>query len=139
MIRSLGMTISLLTIGLLMSAGPASARAGECFVSTLGSAAQIRAVATAVSPYQILTILGSPIYTAGGDRDRDDNHGGGDRDRDKNHGGGDRDRDKNNGGGEGRGDGTAPTPEPSTILSFGAALLIGGGVLYSRRLRANKK
>jgi hypothetical protein len=128
MIRSLGMTISLLTIGLLMSAGPASARAGECFVSTLGSAAQIRAVATAVSPYQILTILGSPIYTAGGDRDRDDNHGGGDRD-----------RDKNNGGGEGRGDGTAPTPEPSTILSFGAALLIGGGVLYSRRLRANKK
>jgi hypothetical protein len=36
-------------------------------------------------------------------------------------------------------DDPAPTPEPTTILSFGAALLIGGGVLYSRRLRGSKK
>jgi hypothetical protein len=36
-------------------------------------------------------------------------------------------------------DDPAPTPEPSTILSFGAALLIGGGVLYSLRLRRNRK
>lgn len=32
-----------------------------------------------------------------------------------------------------------PTPEPSTLLSFGAAILIGGGVLYSRRLRPKQK
>ena len=36
-------------------------------------------------------------------------------------------------------DDPAPTPEPSTILSFGAALLIGGGVIYSLRLRGTKK
>jgi hypothetical protein len=31
------------------------------------------------------------------------------------------------------------SPQPFTILSFGAALLIGDGVLYSRRLRRNRK
>jgi hypothetical protein len=57
----------------------------------------------------------------GDDHDHDHDH---DHDRDHDH---DHDHDDH-----------APTPEPSTILSFGAALLIGGGVLYSRRLR-NKK
>ena len=74
------------------------------------------------------------MYTGGGDSDhdgKDNEHYGnnnGDHDGNKYGGKGDHDRDDK-----------APTPEPSTILSFGAALLIGGGVLYSRRLRANKK
>ena len=33
----------------------------------------------------------------------------------------------------------APNPEPSTILSFGAALVIGAGVIYLRRLRGQRK
>jgi hypothetical protein len=36
-------------------------------------------------------------------------------------------------------DDPAPTPEPSTLISFGTALLIGGGVLYFRRARSDKK
>jgi len=32
-----------------------------------------------------------------------------------------------------------PAPEPSTILSFGAALVIGAGVIYLRRLRGERK
>jgi hypothetical protein len=45
----------------------------------------------------------------------------------------------NNQGGNGNDNGPNPVPEPSTMLSFGAALLIGGGVLYSLRLRRNRK
>lgn len=33
----------------------------------------------------------------------------------------------------------APVPEPPTILSLGAALVIGGGVLFLRRLRGGRK
>ena len=33
----------------------------------------------------------------------------------------------------------APTPEPSTLLSFGAALAIGGGVFLLGRLRKERK
>jgi hypothetical protein len=33
----------------------------------------------------------------------------------------------------------SPTPEPSTILTFGAALAIGGGVLFLGRLRKERK
>ena len=32
-----------------------------------------------------------------------------------------------------------PAPEPPTILSFGAALVIGAGVIYLRRLRGERK
>lgn len=133
MIRSLGMSIALLTIVLLMSASSASARSGGTFVPTLGSAAQISAVVSAVNPSQILNPRASAMYLSGdggnyGDHDDNKNgNKGGDngwgKDKDKDH-----DRDSN-----------APVPEPSTILSFGAALLIGCGVLYSRRLHRNKK
>jgi hypothetical protein len=64
-----------------------------------------------------------------GDSDHDKDHDG-DRDRDHDH-----DHDKDHDKGK---HGPKPTPEPSTLLSFGAALLIGGGVFYSRRLRRNK-
>ena len=142
MIRSLGMSIALLTTVLLMSVGSASARTGGTLVPTLGSAVHINAVALAVNPSQILTTRASAIYFDGNDghyRNHDDNsrnyrnHDDDSRNYRKHEG-------NKNGGDEGEHHGApAPTPEPSTILSFGAALLIGGGVLYSRRLRANKK
>jgi hypothetical protein len=129
MFRSLVLSAALLSIGLLVNAGSASARTGGTFVPNQGSSAQIKAVASAVNLPQVLAILASPIYTGGNGGDKYSN---GD---DKNNGYGDG---KNNGGSDDhkRPD---PTPEPSTILSFGAALVIGGGVLYSRRLRRNRK
>jgi hypothetical protein len=73
---------------------------------------------------------------------QDGDHKGKDYDGDKDHEGdkghdGDKDHDK--GKHSDRDGAPSPTPEPSTILSFGAALLIGGGVFYSRRLRKNRK
>ena len=105
-----------------------SARTGGTFVPTPGSAAQIEAFASAVNPTQILSLWASSIYTGGRDGDRED-----DKDKDK---GKDKDKDKDK---EHDRDDHTPTPEPSTILSFGAALLIGGGLLYSRQLRRNRK
>jgi hypothetical protein len=137
MIKSIGVSVALLSIALLMSSSSAFARTGGVSGPNPGSTAQVNALASAVNSFQILAIWASPIYT-GGD-------GGGHYD----HGDG-----NNNGDGEGnnngdehgkkKGDdddppGPKPTPEPSTLLSFGAAILIGGGVLYSRRLRRNRK
>lgn len=130
MIKSLSLSTALLSIGLLMSAGSVSARTRGTFVPNPGSDAQIAAVASAVNPAQILTLWASAIYTGVDDGDRNtykdkgnDSH----KDKDK-----DIDRDKDT-------HGPIPTPESPTILSFGAALLIGGGVLYSLRLRGSKK
>jgi hypothetical protein len=124
MIKSPHLSSALLAIVLLICAGSVSARTGGTFVPIPGSAIQINTVTSAVSQSQILTFLASSIYTGGGDGNQDDDK---DNDKDK-----DKDKDKNE-------HGPSPTPEPSTILSFGAALLIGGGVLYSRRLRRSKK
>ena len=63
-------------------------------------------------------------------------HDGVDKDRDRHDGDKDHDWDKGHGK---KGDAPAPTPEPSTLLSFGAAVVIGGAVLLSRRLRATRK
>ncbi len=41
-------------------------------------------------------------------------------------------------GGE-KNDPPAPVPEPSTMLSLVAAVIIGGGVLFLRRLRGDRK
>ena len=133
MIRSIGLSVALLSIALLMSSVSASARTGGTFVPVAGAAAQINTVASTVNPSQVLSLWASTIYTGG---DGGKRYGNGDGNKwgngDGNEGGGD---DGNNDGG----DDPTPTPEPSTILSFGAALLIGGGVLYSRRLRRNRK
>jgi hypothetical protein len=132
MIRSQRLSAALLFIVLLMCAGSVSARTGGAFVPTPGSPIQINAVTSAVNQSQILTFLASPIYTGGGDGNGDDNK---DRDQDR-----DRDKDKDKDKNKDKDDnGPSPTPEPSTILSFGAALLIAGGVLYSRRLHRSKK
>jgi hypothetical protein len=121
MIRLLGLGAALLSIGLFVNAGSASARTGGTFVPNQGSGAQIQAVASALNLPQGLAIMASPIYTGG---DVGNKYGDGDG--------------KNNGGSDDH-TGPDPTPEPTTILSFGAALLIGGGVIYSRRLRRNRK
>lgn len=85
-----------------------------------------------VSP--LVTFLAGSL-TFDGDRDRGkDLDKDGEHDRDRDHDGDhDHDRDLKKGGAP------SPTPEPSTLLSFGAALLIGGGVIYSQRLRRSKK
>jgi hypothetical protein len=138
MIKSLSMSTVLLFIFLLMCVGAVSARTGGAFVPNPGSTAQINSVASASNPSPALPIWASTIYTGsdGGKRygsgNGDGNNNGGDDGNnnegdDENHEGGDKPKNHD------------PTPEPSTILSFGAALLIGGGVLYSRRLRRNRK
>jgi len=133
MIKSIGLSVALLSIALLMSSVSASARTGGTFVPVPGSAAQINAVASAVNPSQVLSLWASTIYTGG---DGGKQYGNGDGKKDGHDDGGDN-GDEN--GGDDRRDDRRPTPEPSTILSFGAAILIGGGVLYSRRLRRSKK
>lgn len=133
MIKSIGLSVALLSIALLMSSVSASARTGETFVPVPGSAAQINAVASAVNPSQVLSLWGSAIYTGG---DGGKQYGNGDG---KKWGDGDGNEGGDDDGGDDDGGSHNPTPEPSTILSFGAAILIGGGVLYSRRLRRNRK
>jgi hypothetical protein len=125
MIRSFSLLAALLSIVLLMSVAFASAGTGETLATIPArTTAQLNPVTSAVNPSQILTILVSPVSMWGDEGDKD---GDKDKDEDKDH-----KRDNDN-------DDKRPTPEPSTILSFGAALLIGGGVLYSRRLRKNRK
>jgi hypothetical protein len=48
-----------------------------------------------------------------------------------------KDKDKYNG--KENDDAPAPAPEPSTLLSFGVALIIGGGVFFLGRLRKERK
>jgi hypothetical protein len=132
MTRSLGLSAALVCIALLLGSGSFSARAGGALVQTQARLATQSEAATLAVPAQVLTIWTNAIYT-------NDNDGVWGKDKDK-------DKDKD---GDGDGDGDKddhhhryhhdPTPEPSTLLSFGAAILIGGGVLYSRRLRGNKK
>ena len=118
MIKSLDLSAALLSLVLLISAGSVSARFGWTFPPNPGSDAQIKAVASTVNPSQVLAIWASPLYTGGNSGNQNGNGNGNGSNKYKKH---------------------YAAPEPSTILSFGAALLIGGGVLYSRRLRRSKK
>jgi hypothetical protein len=129
MSRSVSLFAALSSILLLMSSFCVLARTGGTFAPNPGSAAQIKAVTSTVYPSQVLVSSASPNYT-GGDAGNQNGNGDGNKN-------GYGDEHKN-----GRGGGPwepKPTPEPPTLLSFGAALLIGGGVLYSRRLRRNRK
>ena len=117
MIKSICLSVALLSILLLVSAGTASAQTkGVLDTNLAGSATQLIAIASFGHPTQALNISAISMFSGAGDGDNDDD----DKDSDKDHG-------------------PKPTPEPSTILSFGAALLIGAGVLASRRLRGTRK
>jgi len=120
MIKLLGLSTVLLSLVLLISTGSVSARSGGGFLPNPGSDVQIKAVAFTVNPSQVLAIWASPLY-AGGNGGNQYGNGNG------------------NNNGSNKNKKHYPTPEPSTILSFGAALLISGGVLYSRRLRRSRK
>ena len=129
MIKSLLLGVALLSMLVLMSLESVSALAGgTSFPIQDRWAMQLRPVAPDTHPSRLLTVWFSSSDHAG-DSDRDHHHdgdGGHDHDGDGDH---DHDGDKH---------APPPTPEPSTILSFGAALLIGGGVLLSRRLLTRK-
>src|ERR1700730_7158401 len=116
MIKSICLSVALLSILLLVSAGTASAQTRRVLDTNLaGAATQLIAIASFGHPTQALNISAISMFSGDGD----DHHDG---DGDKDDHDGDHDKDH----------GPKPTPEPSTILSFGAALLIGGGVLASR-------
>jgi hypothetical protein len=126
------------------------------WMSTLSASARTNAYVPAVHRAEVPTLWASAIFAGGDNGDKhwwagDWRWWGGDKhsgEGDKHWGNGgngygdggygkgnDGDGDKDDHKGKGDHDGHDPTPEPSTILSFGSALLIGGGVLYSRRLR----
>jgi hypothetical protein len=120
MIKSLSLSTALLSICLLVSAGSVSARTGGTVDSiSPGSAIHLVVVAAAITPSKVLDVLAMSIYMDGQDEPGDNKDTHEDQDKD--------DR------------GPKPSPEPSTMLSFGVALLVGGGVLLSRRLRRNQK
>lgn len=121
MIKSLVLGVALLSILVLMNVESVSALAGGTSVpiqNRLGM--QLRPVAPDTKPSPLLTVWFSSSDHAG-DSNRA-HHDGDDGDQDH-------DGDKH---------APPPTPEPSTILTFGTALLIGGGVLLSRRLLSRK-
>ncbi len=109
------------------------------WMTSLSASARTDAFVPAVNRAHAPILWAGAIYTGGdngGNGNGYDNGGNWDKDKGKgDHDGWDGDKDK----GKHDRDGHAPTPEPSTVLSFGAALLIGGGVLYSRRLRKSRK
>jgi hypothetical protein len=120
---------------LLLTSLPSSA-ASNGF--TASGTPQPALATSAVQPVQVLTMFASSALLDRDDWWHHDRDGDGDRSWNRH----DHDRDgdgDHDGDGKKKGHGPEPTPEPSTILSFGAALLIGGGVLYSRRLRATRK
>jgi len=137
MTRSLGLSAALLCIATLLYSHPLSAKTGGTLVQTEVQSAALLNAGTSAFPSQALNIWANSNYIID-----DDGYNHKDRDREWNRDGDKKDRD-----GDGDGDKddhdhhkyhNEPTPEPSTLLSFGAAILIGGGVLYSRRLRRNK-
>ena len=116
--------VVLLLVVLVTGVFSTSARRGIALVlSTPGPATQLQSPALANFHYRIVSLW-----------DKDDNDGdrvryrGNEKDKD-----GDKEDDKD------KDHGPSPAPEPSTLLSFGAALLIGCGVIYSRRMFANRK
>jgi len=118
MTRSIVWSAALLFAVLLMSSAYAVAGAsGPLAIGSAGASAHRNAVNLAVHPAQIPATLTGVLYNGWWDGYQYDKY----KDKDHKH------------------DHHEPTPEPSTLLSFGVALLIGGAVLYSRRLRRNRK
>jgi hypothetical protein len=125
MVTSPAIRTALLTLSLFAGVTYVSARTSETAISTRsGTAMQFRASASANHLEGILMLWDGHD----GDDDRDS-----DRDKDR-----EKDRDKSKGDKDKDDRAPSPSPEPSTLLSFGAAALIGAAVLYSRRLLGNR-
>jgi hypothetical protein len=132
MLRLPAIRTALVTLALFAGVACVSARTSETAVSHRSrTAMQLQALASANYADGILMLLdrrdGDDERNRGWDRD-DHSDKDGDKDRDR-----DRDDKQSNP------HAPSPTPEPSTLLSFGAAALIGGAVIYSRRLLRNRK
>lgn len=110
MIRSLGLSLALLSVVLLAGAAYASARSEREFVINPGPVEQFTAGALAVDLSEV-----AAHYTTSDIGYRNGDNTGGDHEA----------SDRNS--------------ESPNILSFAAALLIGGVVLYSRRTRRGRK
>jgi len=110
----------------LIGAGSASARAGGTSVPLVGAVNGVQSADSGlnVSASLLPTIWSSSTILWGQDGDYKGHDWDKDHDKDKRHD---------------RKDDPSPTPEPSTILTFGAALAIGGGVLFLGRLRKERK
>lgn len=125
MTRSLVLSAALICIVTLVCSHSLSAKAVGTLVQTKDQSVTLLNTATSVFPSRALSIWAGSNYIIDDDVNKNkDGDGNGDwskwykDDRHRHH--------------------HEPTPEPSTLLSFGAAILIGGGVLYSRRLRKSK-
>lgn len=137
--KSLAVRTAFLFFAVLMSSIFLTVATGATSVPTaerLGWGMSTVGLASSSYASPLVTFLDGSL-TFDGDRDRGkDMDKEGDHDRDRDHDGdGDHDHDRDHK----KGGAPSPTPEPSTLLSFGAALLIGSGVIYSQRLRRSKK
>jgi hypothetical protein len=112
------------------------------WTSTAFASARTDAIASAVNRAQVPAIFAATLYTGAANGGTQWGNGNGGNGNGYNNGG--NGNGYNNGGNWDKDkykhdhDGHDPTPEPSTILSFGAALLVGSAVLYSRRLRRRR-
>jgi hypothetical protein len=116
----------------LIGAGTASARAGGTSAPLVGAVNGVQSADSGlnVSASLLPTIWSSSTILWGQDGDYKDHSEDKDHSGDKDH---DKDKRHDQNGAP------SPTPEPSTILTFGAALAIGGGVLFLGRLRKERK
>jgi hypothetical protein len=112
MIRSLSLSLALVYVILLSSACTLSARSEGNVAISSGPATRFKAATSAFNPSEVLAFSSYTNSNLG--------YGNGDP-----AGGDQKGRDRNS--------------EPPNLLSFGAALLIGGAVLYSRRMRRSRK
>jgi hypothetical protein len=128
MVRLPGINAALVTLALLAGVACASARSSEAAIS-LRSGTAMRFQALAPANHAIEFFVFWDRHDSDDERDK-----GWDRD---NHSDNDGDNDAD--GNHDDPHAPSPTPEPSTLLSFGAAALIGGAVIYSRRLLGNRK
>ncbi|HLJ23532.1 MAG TPA: PEP-CTERM sorting domain-containing protein [Candidatus Acidoferrales bacterium] len=162
MVRTFCLFLASMFVALFAGAGPAAAgtrlglaaspfgsftppatRAGICPAGEIASVALAATFLTGRSDQNDDRDGGKGWDQDGGRSSRDtyrDGDRGGDRDGDRDH---DRDRDRHRRGNDHDHDGDdhapKPIPEPSTLLSFAVAVLVGGGVLVSRRLLGSRK
>lgn len=157
MVRSFCLLLALVFAALFAVAGPAAARTWPYRFAIPGGSFAPFAGRDGIRPAAGITsvALAATALTGNGDKnddrdgtkswdggrgdsrdgDRDGDHDGDhDRDRGRDHHrrGNDHDRDDDD-------HAPKPVPEPSTLLSFAVAALVGGGVLVSRRLLGSRK